>query len=162
MTDTALWPTFDVPNWAPTKKSFHLYTQMLGKMRLALSPSQPNWMFTALLMSARGVTTGPIPWHGASVEASPRFITRFKPHSKPLMSTARLHRSHKKCRILRRFMKITGPPSTSRQRLNAGSRQPRQRQVFSTNDARIFSVVPEFNCGGVRSTCRSFSSTANT
>jgi hypothetical protein len=43
---------------------------MLGKLRVALSPSQPNWMFTALLLTARGVTTGPMPWHGTSVEAS--------------------------------------------------------------------------------------------
>ncbi len=70
MTDDTIWPAVDVAAWAPTKKSFHLYTQMLGKLRLALSPAQPNWMFTALLLSARGVTTGPMPWHGTSVEAS--------------------------------------------------------------------------------------------
>jgi hypothetical protein len=43
---------------------------MLGKLRVALSPSQPNWMFTALLMTARGVTTGPLPWRERSVQAS--------------------------------------------------------------------------------------------
>ena len=43
---------------------------MLGKLRVALAPPQPNWMFTALFPSARGLTTGPIPWHGTSVEAS--------------------------------------------------------------------------------------------
>jgi hypothetical protein len=68
--DTLNWPDVNVAAWAPTKKSFHLYLQMLGKLRVALSPSQPNWMFTALLLSARGVTTGPMPWHGTSVEAS--------------------------------------------------------------------------------------------
>jgi len=70
MADLSLWPSLDVAAWAPTKKSLHLYLQMLGKMRLALSPAQPNWMFTALLLSPRGVTTGPIPWHGTSVAAS--------------------------------------------------------------------------------------------
>ena len=70
MTDTTLWPDVDVAAWAPTKKSFHLYLQMLGKLRVTLSPAQPNWMFTALLLSARGVTTGPMPWYGTSVEAS--------------------------------------------------------------------------------------------
>ena len=68
--NTAHWPDVDVAAWAPTKKSLHLYVQMLGKLRVALSPAQPNWMFTALSLSARGVTTGPIPWHGTSVEAS--------------------------------------------------------------------------------------------
>lgn len=65
-----VWPELDAAAWAATRKSLHLYTQMLGKLRVALSPSQPNWMFTALLLSARGLTTGPMPWHGRSLEGS--------------------------------------------------------------------------------------------
>jgi hypothetical protein len=65
-----IWPIVDVSGWAPTKKSFHLYAQMLGKLRVALSPAQPNWMFTPLFLNARGLTTGPMPWHNTSVEAS--------------------------------------------------------------------------------------------
>ena len=64
------WPELDVASWAPTKKSLHLYTQMLGKLRLALSPSQPNWMFTALQLTARGVTTGPLPYRAGTVQAT--------------------------------------------------------------------------------------------
>lgn len=67
--DGANWPDIHVAGWAPTKKSLHLYLQMLGKLRVALSPVQPNWMFTALQLSARGVTTGPVPWHGTTIEA---------------------------------------------------------------------------------------------
>jgi hypothetical protein len=65
-----IWPNVDVSTWAPTKKSFHLYAQMLGKLRVALSPAQPNWLFTALFLNARGLTTGPMPWQNTSVEAS--------------------------------------------------------------------------------------------
>ncbi len=68
--DGTVWPDVDVAGWAATKRTFHLYLQMLGKMRLSLSPTQPNWMFTALLLTARGITTGPMPWRGTSVEAS--------------------------------------------------------------------------------------------
>jgi hypothetical protein len=64
------WPDVNVAAWAPTKKSFHLYTQMLGKLRVALSPAQPNWMFTSLALTARGLTTGAMPWRGTSVQAS--------------------------------------------------------------------------------------------
>jgi hypothetical protein len=64
------WPEVNVARWARTKKSFHLYLQMLGKLRVALSPAQPNWMFTAIYLSALGVTTGPMPWRGTAVEAS--------------------------------------------------------------------------------------------
>lgn len=70
MSDSFVWPTLDVAAWAATKRSLHLYVQMLGKLRVALSPAQPNWIFTALLPSARGVTTGPMPWHETAVEAS--------------------------------------------------------------------------------------------
>ena len=40
---------------------------MLGKLRVALSPSQPEWMFTRLFLTARGVTTGPMPWQRSRV-----------------------------------------------------------------------------------------------
>ncbi len=64
-----VWPDIHVANWAGTKRSLHLYSQMLGKMRVALSPSQPNWMFTPLYMTARGITTGFIPFGRGSFEA---------------------------------------------------------------------------------------------
>jgi hypothetical protein len=70
VSDAGLWPALDVAAWAPTKKSLHLYTQMLGKLRVALSPPQPNWMFTALLLTARGITTGPMPWHERALQAT--------------------------------------------------------------------------------------------
>jgi hypothetical protein len=61
------WPDVNVAGWAATKKSLHLYAQMLGKLRLALAPPQPNWVFTSLALTARGLTTGPLPWHDGSV-----------------------------------------------------------------------------------------------
>ncbi|MBV8198525.1 MAG: hypothetical protein JO263_10345 [Candidatus Eremiobacteraeota bacterium] len=64
------WPDINVARWAGTKRSLHLYSQMLGKIRLALSPPQPNWMFTALYLSPRGLTTGFIPYEGSSVEVA--------------------------------------------------------------------------------------------
>ncbi|MGH8163975.1 MAG: DUF5996 family protein [Rhodanobacteraceae bacterium] len=68
--DTSPWGDLRVAGWAGTKRSLHLYAQMLGKIRVALSPTQPNWMFTALYLFSRGLTTGPIPWADASIEAS--------------------------------------------------------------------------------------------
>jgi hypothetical protein len=66
--DASAWPTIDVSGWAPTKRSLHRYSQMLGKLRVALSPPQPNWMHTALALDARGFTTGAMPCHDTSVE----------------------------------------------------------------------------------------------
>jgi Family of unknown function (DUF5996) len=62
------WHVLDVSQWAPTKQSLHLYAQMLGKIRLALSPPQPNWMFTPLYLTPRGLTTGSIPCADSAIE----------------------------------------------------------------------------------------------
>ncbi|MFZ0033147.1 MAG: DUF5996 family protein [Candidatus Cybelea sp.] len=68
--DRGSWPDVAVSRWAGTKRSLHLYAQMLGKIKLAVAPLQPNWMFTALHLSPRGVTTGTIPWRGSSFDAT--------------------------------------------------------------------------------------------
>ena len=68
--DNAVWPDIHVATWAGTKRSLHLYSQMLGKMRVALSATQPNWMFTRLHMTARGFSTGFIPFGRGSFQAT--------------------------------------------------------------------------------------------
>jgi hypothetical protein len=55
------WPPLEYARWAPTKRTLHLIAQMLGKLRLALAPHQPNFLFTALYMTPRGFTTSPVP-----------------------------------------------------------------------------------------------------
>jgi hypothetical protein len=68
--ETGPWHDIDVRTWAETKRSVHLYAQILGKIRVALSPAQPNWMFTRLHLSPRGLTTASIPLDtGDSLEA---------------------------------------------------------------------------------------------
>ena len=62
------WPA--LPAWQPTKRSLHLYAQMLGKLRLALSPHQPNFLFTGLALTSRGFTTGAMPAGTRSVQAA--------------------------------------------------------------------------------------------
>ncbi|MGD1067149.1 MAG: DUF5996 family protein [Vulcanimicrobiaceae bacterium] len=66
--DATAWPNIEVSGWAPTKRSLHLCSQMLGKLRVALSPPQPNWMHTALALDARGFTTGAMPCRETSAE----------------------------------------------------------------------------------------------
>ncbi len=65
-----VWPALEFESWAPTKRSLHLYAQMLGKLRLALSPPQPNFVFTALALTPRGFTTGLIPYGPRALEVS--------------------------------------------------------------------------------------------
>jgi Family of unknown function (DUF5996) len=68
--DNDAWPDIHVAKWSGTKRSLYLYAQMLGKIRLALSPPQPSWTFTPLYLSPRGLETGFIPYGGTSVEAA--------------------------------------------------------------------------------------------
>lgn len=79
-----MWPDVDVSQWAGTKRSLHLYSQMLGKIKLAVAPVEPNWIFTALHLSPRGLTTGTIPWRGTSFEV---FIDVFESQIVVLRST---------------------------------------------------------------------------
>jgi hypothetical protein len=61
MNDQA-WPALPYAEWAPTKKTLHMVTQMVGKARLALAPPQPEWLHACLYLDARGFTTGAIPY----------------------------------------------------------------------------------------------------
>jgi Family of unknown function (DUF5996) len=65
MTNDA-WPTLPYAEWAATKKTLHLCAQMLGKVRLALAPPQPEWLHTCLYLDPRGFTTGAMP-HGTRI-----------------------------------------------------------------------------------------------
>lgn len=68
------WPALPYAQWAGTKKTVQLYAQMLGKSKLALAPVQPEWLASSLEATARGLTTGAMPWGTASIEVSLDFV----------------------------------------------------------------------------------------
>ena len=55
--DSNSWPELDWAQWEPTATTLHMWTQIVGKVRLALAPMQAHWWNTALYVSARGLTT---------------------------------------------------------------------------------------------------------
>jgi len=55
------WPRLPLAAWEPTYRTLHLWTQILGKTRLVLSPMQNHWWHAALYVSTRGLTTSPMP-----------------------------------------------------------------------------------------------------
>ncbi len=59
--DQAAWPALPYEDWAPTKKTLQMCTQMIGKARLALAPPQPEWLHACLYVDAQGFTTGGMP-----------------------------------------------------------------------------------------------------
>jgi hypothetical protein len=59
-----LWPALPWKEWEPTATTLHMWTQIVGKTRLALSPLQAHWWNVALYVSPRGLTTGAMPVSG--------------------------------------------------------------------------------------------------
>jgi hypothetical protein len=55
------WPALPLEPWADTSATLHMWTQIVGKIRLRYSaPINHGWHST-LYVTARGLTTGPIP-----------------------------------------------------------------------------------------------------
>lgn len=57
-------PALPYRDWNDTRTTLHLLLQMVGKVRMALMPSLNHWWHTTLYLSARGITTRPIPLDG--------------------------------------------------------------------------------------------------
>lgn len=55
------WPALPYADWRDTRDTLHMYTQVVGKIRLALSPFEPEWANVPLYLTARGLTTSPVP-----------------------------------------------------------------------------------------------------
>ena len=63
------WPALrPLPDWRPTADAVHLWTQILGKVRLARMPWTNHAWHAALYLSPRGLTTGLLPDDGVEVE----------------------------------------------------------------------------------------------
>ena len=55
-------PALPLSAWQATKDTLQLYTQIAGKLRTKLAPAEPEWAHCALFVTARGLTTGPMPY----------------------------------------------------------------------------------------------------
>jgi hypothetical protein len=56
----ALWPGLAVDSWTPTRETVHMWTQIVGKIRMTLSAPVNQWWHVTLFVNARGLTTGAI------------------------------------------------------------------------------------------------------
>jgi Family of unknown function (DUF5996) len=63
------WPALPYAPWRETRDTLHMYTQVVGKVRLALSPFEPEWANVPLYLTARGLSTSPIPVALRTVDA---------------------------------------------------------------------------------------------
>ncbi len=55
------WPELRLGDWRETYGTLHMWTQIVGKTRLALAPMENHWWQIALYVTPRGLTTSPMP-----------------------------------------------------------------------------------------------------
>jgi hypothetical protein len=56
-----MWPYVRVADWVETRDTLQLYSQVIGKVRLANEPLSNHWWNIPLYLTARGLTTSPMP-----------------------------------------------------------------------------------------------------
>lgn len=62
------WPALPVDQWQGTRDTVHLWTQMVGKVRLGLTPLVNHWWNITLYVDGRGLTTSLMPVGEAGLE----------------------------------------------------------------------------------------------
>ncbi len=55
------WPEAPTEGWLSTVATLQAFAQIVGKVRLARAPFQNHWWHVPLYVTARGLTTSPIP-----------------------------------------------------------------------------------------------------
>ena len=68
------WPALPLADWSATRDTLHMWTQIVGKLRLALAPRMNHWWEVPLYVSVRGLTTSAIPYRSRIFEAEFDFI----------------------------------------------------------------------------------------
>ena len=58
----AAWPALPLQDWEPTHAALHRWMQVIGKLRLAAAPWTNHSWHVTLPLTARGITTGPLPF----------------------------------------------------------------------------------------------------
>jgi hypothetical protein len=68
------WPDLPLESWSGTAATLHMWTQIVGKIRLAQSPWVNHSWHVALYVTARGLTTSPIPYRARIFQIDFDFI----------------------------------------------------------------------------------------
>lgn len=63
-----LWPALPLSEWKETCDTLHMWTQIVGKVRTALSPPINHWWHSTLYVTPRGLTTSSIPYGDRAFE----------------------------------------------------------------------------------------------
>jgi hypothetical protein len=72
--DHETWPSLPFEEWKETCATLHMWTQVVGKIRLAQSPMVNHWWHVPLYVTARGLTTSAMPYESSIFEIDFDFI----------------------------------------------------------------------------------------
>jgi hypothetical protein len=75
MTTSNLWPELPLAEWKDTYGTLHMWTQIVGKIRLALTPRQNHWWNTTFYVTPRGLTTSTMTYKGRHLRIDFDFIS---------------------------------------------------------------------------------------
>jgi len=62
------WPALPLSSWNDTRATLHMWAQIVGKVRLALTPKVNHWWNVPLYVTSRGLTTSQMPYAGRALE----------------------------------------------------------------------------------------------
>ncbi|MGW4572281.1 DUF5996 family protein [Streptomyces tendae] len=68
------WPSLRVADWTNTRDTLHMWTQIVGKLRLAHAPLVNHWWQVALYVTPRGLTTSAVPYGDGAFDAEFDFV----------------------------------------------------------------------------------------
>lgn len=71
---TTPWPALPLASWQDTHTTLQMWTQIVGKTRLALAPAENHWWHVALYVTPRGLTTSAMPSGTRTVEIEFDFL----------------------------------------------------------------------------------------
>lgn len=74
MSDASAWPVLTLSEWADTRDTLHMWSQIVGKVRLALEPMLNHWWQVTLYVSGRGLTTSLMPVGDRGIEIEFDFV----------------------------------------------------------------------------------------
>ena len=63
-----VWPELHLADWADTRDTLHMWTQIVGHIRMVLTPPVNHFWHVALYVTSRGLTTSPIPYEDRTFE----------------------------------------------------------------------------------------------
>jgi hypothetical protein len=68
------WPELPWTEWTPTISTLHMWTQVVGKVRMALAAPLNHWWHVPLYVSSHGLTTSAIPYASRSFQVDFDFV----------------------------------------------------------------------------------------